>query len=720
MKSTELSQAPRFIIAQYVALESGKMNKIPLHPKTLKPHDAQDPTIHRTYAAARTLLTLLDDSYTLGFAITSQDNYFFIDLDNCLQPNGQWTPLALDTCQRFAGAYVEISQSKRGLHIIGKYEGQTPEHTCRDSARGLELYTSGRFVALTEYGAQGNAETIHTRALHDYIKTYGLLKSPGDSDRAEWTTECASGMTPPDNATLIHQLLNAKKSASQIFSDEQQHATFKDLFENNEGILAQFYPSVSGDVYDRSRADSSIAYRLHYWLGGNCERVQEIMQLSQLKRDKWEREDYLPRTILSARGKQTMKNYLSPLSHKQSDFTAPCSFNQQALNKFSYPRISSNSKVLDIPENLQCLLDAYGVTVRWNTMSRLREIALPGIALLKEDEQNATLAILEDIALFNELPIIRIDKNLDTIAQRDAYHPIVEGLAKNPWDGLPRLERFISTVHTENDKLSYKLIKRWLISAMAAAHSERGFAASGVLVLSGAQNIGKTRFIKSLDPFDCCAVKEGAILDPSNKDNILTLASHWIIELGELDATFRKADIARLKSHLTNTIDIVRAPYARKNSYLPRRSVYAASVNDSNFLIDETGNRRWWTIPTTQIDFMHDIDIAQVWAEVYHIWQSESQTWLTTEEFQELNDLNEHHTQLDPFREKVEAYFDFSDGYKERDTVLMTASDVLTYIGYTNISKGQATRMGAILIKMTGSKSYDWRRRYALLKRVMT
>ena len=218
---------------------------------------------------------------------------------------------------------------------------------------------------------------------------------------------------------------------------------------------------------------------------------------------------------------------------------------------------------------------------------------------------------------------------MDSLAEQNTYHPIVETLKKNPWDGVPRLSKFIQTLKTENDDLSYKLTFRWMLSAIAAAHSERGFSAQGVLVLAGEQYIGKTRFFKSLDCFGGRAIKEGAILDPTNKDNIMTLASHWIIELGELDGTFRRADIARLKSHLTNDVDILRKPFGRKDSRFARRTVYAASVNDPRFLVDNTGNRRWWTIPVLSIDLNHGLDMMQVWAEVYSILQTGEQTWLT-------------------------------------------------------------------------------------------
>lgn len=100
----------------------------------------------------------------VGFVFTSDDSYFFIDIDHCLI-DGKWSPLAIELCQTFTGCYVEISQSGTGLHIIGSYSS-IPEHSCKNIALGLELYHTERFVALTGTGAQGSWEHDATSALN--------------------------------------------------------------------------------------------------------------------------------------------------------------------------------------------------------------------------------------------------------------------------------------------------------------------------------------------------------------------------------------------------------------------------------------------------------------------------------------------------------------------------------------------------------------------------
>lgn len=698
----------RYVINAFVTNARGKTDKFPIDPISKKKINAHDPNSWMSYETAVGHLITLGDGYSLGFSFIPDDKYFFIDLDNCLLANGQWSPVATAICMQFSGCYIEVSQSGRGLHIIGKYDGYTPAHSCKNIPLGLELYTSGRFCAITQMQAVGDCGFIATSQLKQFITDYSFDRAETGETDEEWTTECEPGHNvPDDNNEILRIIRNMPKSANEVF-EGKKYPNFDDLFENNEEELAKFYPSSKSDVYDRSSADGALAYRLLYFVGRNCERVCEIMQMSKLVREKWTRSDYLPRTIISARSKQN-----KCFDHHSRDRNDPivASSGQQnlrILQKNHYPELDDKfMKPIDTAVNLKFLLDGLGITVRWNEMARCREIKFPDYIPYHEDEENLALYRVKDIAAKNYFPITRVDEHLDTIAEENPFHPIVEGLKQNPWDGVPRLTKFIQSVKTENPELSYKLMFRWMLSAVAAAHSPNGFAAQGVLVLAGKQYIGKTRFLKSLDCFGCRAVKEGAILDPTNKDNIMTLAAHWIIELGELDGTFRRADIARLKSHLTSDVDILRKPFGRKDSRFARRTVYAASVNDPKFLVDNTGNRRWWTVPVLEINFNHGLDIMQVWAEVYAILQMGEQTWLTDSEFRELNALNEEHEIIEPFEEKLLHFYDFKHGWERRETERKSATIILNTIGYQNVSRADATRMGAIITKFTGKKTVN-------------
>jgi len=80
-------------------------------------------------------------------------------------------------------------------------------------------------------------------------------------------------------------------------------ASFADLWNCNIEALARTYPDV-GRAYNESQADAALAQHLAFWTGNNCERIERLMMQSKLVREKWEREDYIERTILNAAGNQ--------------------------------------------------------------------------------------------------------------------------------------------------------------------------------------------------------------------------------------------------------------------------------------------------------------------------------------------------------------------------------------------------------------------------------
>ena len=357
-------------------------------------------------------------------------------------------------------------------------------------------------------------------------------------------------------------------------------------------------------------------------------------------------------------------------------------------------------KVLDTYKNLEWLLRYFRATVRYNKMTRRREVEIPNHGISSEDSENSALARVDYLATLNLMPRQNLDSHLNQIAWENAYHPITEMIERNPWDGVKRLHNFCATIHSPLGHVAEAIIRTWMVAAVSAAFTEKGFINQGVLVLQGSQGIGKTSWLKKLDPLGCDAVKEGAFLDPSNKDSVIQIASFWIVELGELETIFKKSEIGRLKSYLTMEADHVRLPYAKKITRLLRRTVYAATVNDFHFLGDDTGNRRWWTIPVDKIDD-HNMDMIQVWAEVYELYKQGHPAVLEKAIQKEVNENNAEHEKIDSIEEELTTNYDWLAPAR-RET---TATELLKEIGYKNPGKGECMRMANILYKLTGKKS---------------
>jgi hypothetical protein len=167
-------------------------------------------------------------------------------------------------------------------------------HLCRNNQLGIELYTEKRFIALARIHAQGDAETWHTEALQEVINEYfkpDSIETPENTE-SRWTDDNPAWTTEPhdnwrgyeDDDELIAQAMKSGKIKGK--------RSFKNLWEGDT-------------LEDGSAADASLAAQLMFWTGGNCARTLDLMWQSQLRRDKWERPDYLRRTILDAAAKQT-------------------------------------------------------------------------------------------------------------------------------------------------------------------------------------------------------------------------------------------------------------------------------------------------------------------------------------------------------------------------------------------------------------------------------
>ena len=285
-----LSEYPQFILHD---------NKVPVDPRTLQTCNAHDPNVWTDVASALAMARALP-KYGVGFVFTPNDPFYFLDIDHALLPEEapgaprKWSDTATTLLSLLPGAAVEISQSGEGLHVFGTTGPVT--HSNKNIPLSIELYTESRFVALTGTNAVGNSSTDSTSALAVLIPTY-FPPNPAPAS-AEWTSSPAEEWAGPESdAELIEKAL-ATTSAGAIFGGR---ASFTDLWTNNADVLSQAYPDVTGDrPYDYSSADAALAQHLAFWTGKDCERMDRIMRLSALVRDKWGREDYMRRTILRA------------------------------------------------------------------------------------------------------------------------------------------------------------------------------------------------------------------------------------------------------------------------------------------------------------------------------------------------------------------------------------------------------------------------------------
>ncbi|ADE87946.1 DNA primase [Escherichia phage vB_EcoM_ECO1230-10] len=376
-----------------------------------------------------------------------------------------------------------------------------------------------------------------------------------------------------------------------------------------------------------------------------------------------------------------------------------------SVNPFMFPHMSHQQKPLNTWENLEWLLDQYGIKSRYNEISKDVVVTIPGKDYGNDASANSALTEIVSLCARNGMPSGSCAEYVKLIAMSNRYNPASEFITAKPWDGVSRIYDLCDTLETAEGfdrSLVLMMVRRWLISAVAAAMQPTGFYSKGVLVLQGEQSLGKTAWFRSLVPPTLRElIKVGATIDPANKDSVSSAIGRWMVELGELDATFRKSDIARLKSFISQDRDEIRRPYDRLESTYQRRTVFFASVNPKHFLADDTGNVRWWTIPVTRINYEHDIDMQQVWAEVAQLYREGERWWMNAEEEAMLEQVNKEHEAIDPVEEMILMRYEWGcdrpAAYTDR-----TATQVLQEIGYDKPNKAQTTHCAGVLRKLTG------------------
>lgn len=280
----------------------GKMDKLPVDCNTGRVANAHDANIWTDVATAIAFVETYGPQYGVGFVFTRNDPFFFLDIDNCLEPSGQWSTLAQQLCAAFPGAAIEVSNSGRGLHIFGT--GLVPAHGCKNTAYGLEFYTEARFAALTGTGAVGSALMDFSDRLPNLVAQFFPPGTDSEGGAFPWTeAPCDGWRGPADDEVLLERAIRSQ-SGNAAFGNR---ASFADLFNGNVEALARAYPDSNTPPrpYDGSSADAALAQHLAFWTGKDCERMHRLMMRSALVRDKWQRDDYLRKfTIPNACARQ--------------------------------------------------------------------------------------------------------------------------------------------------------------------------------------------------------------------------------------------------------------------------------------------------------------------------------------------------------------------------------------------------------------------------------
>ena len=146
--------------------------------------------------------------------------------------------------------------------------------------------------------------------------------------------------------------------------------------------------------------------------------------------------------------------------------------------------------------------------------------------------------------------------------------------------------------------------------------------------------MGKSYFAQWLCSSIPDIFEEGPIT-PGDKEHIRKQSTKWLWEVAELGATTRTADREALKGFLTHTSLTYRRPYDKNPVVKPALASFIGTINnESGFLTDPTGNRRFLVVTLANIDktYSNKVTPDQFWSQVME-WYRTGVSWeLTPEE----------------------------------------------------------------------------------------
>lgn len=205
------------------------------------------------------------------------------------------------------------------------------------------------------------------------------------------------------------------------------------------------------------------------------------------------------------------------------------------------------------------------------------------------------------------------DASVSLVASTSERHPVREYLHSIRWDATQRLHTFLPRYFgSEDTPYTREVGRRWMISAVARA-LRPGCQVDCVLVFESSQGRRKSTGIEALASSEWFSDTPFVLGD---KDAYQSLRGVWIVELAELSG-LKRSDVERSKVFLGARKDRYRPSYARRTRDFLRQCVFIGTTNESCYLLDRTGNRRFWPVRISR-----DVDVEairrdrdQLWAE---------------------------------------------------------------------------------------------------------
>lgn len=248
-------------------------------------------------------------------------------------------------------------------------------------------------------------------------------------------------------------------------------------------------------------------------------------------------------------------------------------------------------------------------------------------------------------------------------SQENSYHPIKIYLDALPeWDGTDRLDELLIKLFGAADTPYIRAVTRKTFCAAVKRIYQPGAKFDYVLVLIGAQGAGKSTFLSKMGGK---WFTDNVRITDDKRDNLEIMRGRWILEIAEMRG-FNKTEAEFAKGFISRTEDIYRRAYKELDVVHPRQSIFIGTHNKSDFLHDETGNRRYWPVQCNKgkeaaaeiWKYLTPTVVAQLWAEAKERVTQGEALYLDKGLEKQAEEIQSTHLESDAWEEDVLAYIE--------------------------------------------------------------
>lgn len=265
----------------------------------------------------------------------------------------------------------------------------------------------------------------------------------------------------------------------------------------------------------------------------------------------------------------------------------------------------------------------------------------------------------------------KIDDALALDVEKHSFHPICDYIKSLTWDGTPRIDTLLIDYFGAEDNAYVRAAIRKTLCAAVTRVFYPGTKFDMVLVLVGKQGTYKSTFVRKLGMewfSDTFSTFQG-------KESFEQLRGAWLIEMAELSG-LKKAEVETIKQFISKCDDMYRPAFGRTVETYKRQCVFFGTTNDSDFLHDPSGNRRFNPVninfesATKSVkDDLTQSEVDQIWAEAYYLVKNGEKLYFDEDESKLAKISQTEHSAVDERRGLVEKYLErlLPENWNEKD-----------------------------------------------------